>query len=149
MADDSTLRRTARFISATARRATRHPNYPLEIVEGRPNGRVLCYDPATGTTKKIIKSFYFPNGICVTHDARSVLIASTTECRVYRHWLAGPRAGGTEILIDEIPGHPDNINRASDGNYWLALVGVRTPSFDLSMGKAAFSATDGQTSAIG
>jgi ribose transport system permease protein len=113
-------------------------NYPLEIVEGRPNGRVLCHDPRTGRTRKVIRSFYFPNGVCVSHDCRSVLIASTTDCRIYRHWLAGPRAGATEVLIDEAPGHPDNINRASDGNYWLALIGVRTPSFDLSMRKAAF-----------
>ena len=41
-------------------------------------------------------------------------------------------------LIDEIPGHPDNINRASDGNYWLALVGIRTPAFDLAMRKPGF-----------
>ena len=37
-----------------------------------------------------------------------------------------------------MPGNPDNINRASDGNYWLALVGIRTPSFDLAMRKAGF-----------
>ena len=49
-----------------------------------------------------------------------------------------------EILIDEIPGHPDNINRASDGNYWLALVGVRTPSFDLAMEKAGVPPPHGQ-----
>jgi ribose transport system permease protein len=28
---------------------------------------------------------------------------------------------------------PDNINRASDGRYWLALVGLRTPAHDLAM----------------
>ena len=61
------------------------------------------YDPAlwnAGKTHKLIKSFYFPNGMCVAHDGRSVLIASTTACRIYRSWLAGPNAGTTEILID-------------------------------------------------
>ncbi len=138
MADDLDIAPDGKIYFSDCTTRYEASNYPLEIVEGRPNGRVLCYDPATGKTKKVIKSFYFPNGICVTHDARSVLIASTTDCRIYRYWLAGPRAGATEILIDEIPGHPDNINRASDGNYWLALVGVRTPSFDLSMRKASF-----------
>ena len=111
---------------------------PVDIHEGRPNGRVLCHDPATGKTRPIIKSFYFPNGMCVTHDGRSVLIASTSACRVFRYWIAGPNSGKTEILIDELPGLPDNINRASDGNYWLALVGIRTPTFDLAARKAAF-----------
>ena len=31
------------------------------------------------------------------------------------------------MVIDNLPGYPDNINRASDGNYWLALVGMRSP----------------------
>ena len=68
MADDLDIAPDGKSISATARRAMKLSNYPLEIVEGRPNGRVLCYDPATGKTRKIIKSFYFPNGVCVAHD---------------------------------------------------------------------------------
>ena len=138
MADDLDIAPDGKIYFSDCTTRYEAATYPLEVVEGRPNGRVLCHDPATGKTHKLIKSFYFPNGMCVAHDGRSVLIASTTACRIYRSWLAGPNAGTTEILIDEIPGHPDNINRASDGNYWLALVGVRTPSFDLSMEKAAF-----------
>ena len=110
----------------------------LDIIEGRPNGRVLCYDPATGHTTTVIKRFYFPNGVCVAHDGRAMFVASTSACRIFRHWLQGPRRGTTEIFIDELPGLPDNINRASDGNYWLALVGVRTPTYDLASRKAAF-----------
>ena len=30
-------------------------------------------------------------------------------------------------MIENLPGYPDNINRASDGNYWLAMVGMRSP----------------------
>jgi ribose transport system permease protein len=138
MADDLDIAPDGKIYFSDCTTRYEASNYPLEVVEGRPNGRVLCYDPATGTTRKLIKSFYFPNGVCIAHDARSVLIASTTDCRIYRHWLAGPNSGKTQILIDEVPGNPDNINRASDGNYWLALVGIRTPSFDLSMRKAAF-----------
>jgi len=110
----------------------------LDIVEGRPNGRVVVYDPATKHTHTLINRFYFPNGICVSHDGRAVLIASTSACRIFRHWLAGPQAGTTEIMIDELPGNPDNINRASDGNYWLALVGIRSPAYDLACRKPAF-----------
>jgi ribose transport system permease protein len=138
MADDLDIAPDGKIYFSDCTTRYEASNYPLEVVEGRPNGRVLCYDPATGTTSKLIKSFYFPNGVCIAHDGSSVLIASTTDCRVYRHWLAGPSSGTTQILIDEVPGNPDNINRASDGNYWLALVGIRGPSFDLSMRKAAF-----------
>ena len=138
MADDLDIAPDGKIYFSDCTTRYEAATYPLEIVEGRPNGRVLCYDPATRTTQKIIKSFYFPNGICVAHDGRSILIASTTDCRVYRYWIAGPNCGRTDVVIDEIPGHPDNLNRASDGNYWMALVGIRAPSFDLSMRKAAF-----------
>jgi ribose transport system permease protein len=110
----------------------------LDILESRPNGRMVCYDPATGTTQTVINQFYFPNGVCVSHDGRSLLIASTSLCKLFRHWIAGPNKGRTEVLIDELPGNPDNINRASDGNYWLALVGIRTPTFDLAARKPGF-----------
>jgi ribose transport system permease protein len=105
----------------------------LDVMEGRPNGRLVCYDPITKKTWTVLNHFYFPNGICVSHDGRSVLIASTSLCKVFRYWLDGPRKGELEVLIDDLPGLADNINRASDGNYWLALVGIRSPAFDLAM----------------
>lgn len=110
----------------------------LDIVEGRPNGRVVCYDPVTRKTWTVINHFYFPNGICVSHDGQSIFIASTTLCQIYRYWIAGPRKGELEVAIEELPGNPDNINRASDGTYWLALVGIRSPAFDLASRKPGF-----------
>jgi ribose transport system permease protein len=104
----------------------------LDLIEGRPNGRLVVYDPATQKTRTLISHFHFPNGICVAHDGRSVLVASTTLCKVYRYWIEGEKKGELEIVLDEIPGNCDNINRASDGTYWLALVGIRTPAFDLA-----------------
>jgi ribose transport system permease protein len=104
----------------------------LDLIEGRPNGRLVVYDPATRKTRTLISHFHFPNGICVSHDGRSVLVASTTLCKVYRYWLEGDKKGELEVLLDQIPGNCDNINRASDGTYWLALVGIRTPAFDLA-----------------
>ena len=68
----------------------------------------------------------------MTVDGQSFLFAETWGCRVQRYWFAGPKAGKREIVIENLPGYPDNINRASDGNYWLALVGMRTPAFDLA-----------------
>src|SRR4029079_15698650 len=49
----------------------------LDIIEGRPNGRILCYDPAPGETSALSKRCYFPNGVCVSHDGRCVYVAST------------------------------------------------------------------------
>ncbi|CDX58856.1 ABC transporter [Mesorhizobium plurifarium] len=110
----------------------------VDALEGRGNGRILCYDPRDKTTKTVVPNLRFPNGVCVAHDGKSVLFATTWGCSVERYWLEGPKAGNVETLITNLPGYADNINRASDGTYWLAIVGMRTPVFDLALRKPGF-----------
>jgi ribose transport system permease protein len=110
----------------------------VDALEGRGNGRIIRYDPASGATRTILRNLLFANGICVAHDNKSVLFAETWGCRVSRYWLEGPKAGTTEIVIADLPGYPDNINRGSRGTYWVALAGTRTPSYDLAMTMPAF-----------
>jgi len=113
-------------------------DWALDGFEGRGNGRLICHNPKTGKTKTILKNLTFPNGVCIAHDGQSVLWASTWLCRVYRYWIATEKAGTCEILIDNLPGYCDNINRSSDGKYWLALVGLRSPVYDLAMANPSF-----------
>ena len=40
---------------------------------------------------------------------------------------------GPRVFLRGLPGYPDNINRASDGGYWVALAGMRNPVFDQAM----------------
>src|SRR6185369_5147119 len=94
--------------------------------------------PRDKSTRTVIPNLQFPNGICATHDGESILFAETWGCRVQRYWYAGPKAGKREVIIENLPGYPDNINRASDGNYWLALVGLRSPVYDLAMADPQF-----------
>jgi ribose transport system permease protein len=113
-------------------------DWALDGFEGRGNGRLLCYDPATHKTTTVLKNLAFPNGVCVAHDGRSVFWVSTWLCKIYRYWIEGDKAGTVEVLVDNLPGYPDNINRASDGNYWLAFVGIRSPVYDLAMADPGF-----------
>ena len=110
----------------------------VDALEGRGNGRIIRYDPAAGTTRTILRNLLFANGMCMAHDNKSVLFAETWGCRVSRYWLEGPKQGTTEIVIADLPGYPDNINRGSRGTYWVALAGMRTPSYDLAMSMPAF-----------
>ena len=114
-------------------------DWALDGFEGRGNGRLICHDPKTGVTRttssrisRFLTAFASP-----TMD-RSVLWASTWLCQVNRYWIAGPKAGTNELLIDNLPGYCDNINRASDGKYWLAFVGLRSPVYDLAMRNPSF-----------
>lgn len=110
----------------------------LDGIEGRPNGRLVCHDPATGTTTTVVRDLVFPNGVCSAHDGESLLIAQTWLCRILRYWHSGPNQGRLEVFMDNLPAYLDNINRASDGNYWVALNGMRSPAYDLAMRKPAF-----------
>ncbi|KSV87270.1 hypothetical protein N184_31475 [Sinorhizobium sp. GL28] len=104
-----------------------------DSLEMRGNGRILCYDPKNGSTRTVLKNLIFPNGICMAHDGESLLFAETWACRVSRYWFGGRKAGTVEIIADNLPGYPDNINRASDGTFWVALLGMRTQALDLAL----------------
>ncbi|WP_339037376.1 SMP-30/gluconolactonase/LRE family protein [Bradyrhizobium symbiodeficiens] len=106
--------------------------WPVDGLEARGNGRIICYDTKTGTTHTALRGLKFPNGVAIASDGQSILFAETFGCSIKRYWFVGPKKGDVEIVMDNLPGYPDNINLASDGNYWLALVGMRSPSLDLA-----------------
>ena len=113
-------------------------DWAIDSFEGYGNGRLLCYDPSTGKTRTVVRNLLGANGICIAQNGQSVLIAQTWGCNVIRFWLDGPNKGMIEPVIENLPGYPDNINRASDGNYWVALAAIRTPTMDLSMKMPGF-----------
>lgn len=110
----------------------------IDGLEGRGNGRLIMHDMNTNKTRTVARDLVFPNGVCCSFDGKSILFAETWLCRISRYWLDGPKKGTIEPVISNMPGYPDNINRASDGNYWLALVGMRTPTYDLAMSMPGF-----------
>ena len=110
----------------------------VDALEGRGNGRLICHDPATGRTRTVMRGLIFANGVAMARDGQSLLFAETWACRISRYWFDGPKKGKREIVISNLPGYPDNINRGSNGAYWVALMGLRTRTFDLAMRKPGF-----------
>lgn len=113
-------------------------DWPVDALESRGNGRIICHDPATGKTHTAVRKLIFPNGVCTARDGQSVLFAESWACRINRLWIAGPKAGRVEVVVDRLPGYPDNINRASDGSYWCAIMGMRSPALDVALRMPAF-----------
>ncbi len=105
-------------------------NSSLDIVEGRGNGRFYAYDPVTKQTKLLLDDLRFANGIAVAHDQSYVLINETGRYRTHRYWLSGPKAGQSDLFIENLPGFPDGISQGADGLYWLALVSPRNLELD-------------------
>ena len=108
-------------------------DWALDSIENRPTGRLLVYDPKDGSTRTLLDGYRYTNGVCMAHDNDSLFFCESWACRIHRYWLNGPKAGTAECVIRDMPGYPDNVNRASDGTYWMAWLGMRTPSFDLSL----------------
>jgi ribose transport system permease protein len=113
-------------------------SWPSDALESRPSGRIVCYDPNKKTTRTVARNLTFPNGITLSHNGQSILFAESWACRISRYWFDGPKAGTIEHVIEKLPGYPDNINRASDGTYWMALMGMRSPALDLALRMPGF-----------
>ncbi len=138
LADDLDIAPDGKIYFSEATTRFEMADWILDGIEGRPNGRLLCYDPATGKTRTVIRNLVFPNGVCVSHDGKSLLIAQTWLCRILRFHIDGPDKGRLEVFMENFPGYLDNINRASDGAYWVALNGMRSPAYDLAMRMPTF-----------
>ena len=133
LADDLDIAPDGRvFFSEATIRYEVH-DWVVDSLESRKNGRILCYDPRTRTTRTVLSGRIFPNGICMVGDGESFLFAETWACRVSRFWFDGPQNGRVEPVVPDLPGYPDNLNIASDGSFWCALAGMRSPVFDLAM----------------
>jgi len=102
----------------------------LDLLEHGAHGRVYRYDPATDSVAIVIDDLQFANGVAIAEDQQSLFVNETTNYRVLRHWIAGPNAGQTEVVIDNLPGFPDNINNGLNGRLWIGLVFPRNKLID-------------------
>ncbi|KAJ4951319.1 hypothetical protein NE237_028151 [Protea cynaroides] len=98
----------------------------LDVLEAKPSGRLLKYDPLTKETTIVLDGLAFANGVALSQDQDFLLICESWKFRCLKHWLKGEDRGKTEIFIENLPGSPDNINLAPDGSFWIALLELRT-----------------------
>ncbi|XP_026218627.1 strictosidine synthase family protein [Anabas testudineus] len=116
------------FTDSSSRWGRRHVR--LEVIELNNLGRLLSYDPETGSVKVLLDSLFMPNGIALSPDEDFLLLAETSIGRILKYWLKGQKAGTVETIMDNMIGYPDNI-RLSDHRTFL--VGITTPRFQKLM----------------
>lgn len=138
LADDLDIAPDGRVYFSEATVRYEQEEWATDALESRGSGRMICYDPRTGSTRTIIHKLVFANGVCMANDGCSFFFAESWTCSVDRYWFDGPKKGRRERVLSNLPGYPDNINRASDGNYWMALLGMRTPALDLALSMPGF-----------
>ena len=138
LADDLDILPDGRILFSEATVRYEMHEWQTDALEGRGNGRIIMYDPKTKKTTTVLRKLIFPNGIALASDGQSILFAESWNCSIKRYWFDGPKKGQVEIVLGNLPGYPDNINVASDGNYWLAIMGMRSQVFDLAMRSPGF-----------
>jgi sugar lactone lactonase YvrE len=118
---------TVYFSDASARFAR---GFPFDLLESRPHGRLLAYDPGTGVTRVVLDGLYFANGVVLSPAQDYVLVVESFRYRITRFWLAGPLAGQTDRFAENLVGIPDNIDVGADGSYWVAMNNLRPALLD-------------------
>lgn len=114
----------------------------LDILEQSATGRVLVHDPATGRTRVVAQGLSFANGVALTADEQALLVAETGRYRVWKLALgdrtldlAGGPSPQAQVLLDNLPGYPDNLMRGQDGRIWLGLAKPRSAVVDGMAGR--------------
>ncbi|XP_019423894.1 PREDICTED: protein STRICTOSIDINE SYNTHASE-LIKE 4-like [Lupinus angustifolius] len=100
-----------------------------DILEGKPNGRFMSYNPTTEKTTLLADNLYFPNGVAVSPDQNSVVFCETSLMRCRKYYIQGPKKGSIEKFCD-LPGMPDNIHYDGHGQYWIGIAAEFTPQLE-------------------
>ncbi|WP_298209412.1 SMP-30/gluconolactonase/LRE family protein [Acidovorax sp.] len=121
----------------------------LDILEQASTGRVIEYDPATRATRVVARGISFANGVALSQDEKSLYVNETGKYRVWKIAVdandldIGQVNGRTSskpspqasVLLDNLPGYPDNLMRGRDGKVWLGFAKPRNPTIDNMAGK--------------
>ena len=108
----------------------------FDIMEGASTGRILEYDPATRATRVVAKGLSFANGVALSQDEQILFVNETGK---FRLWKIAVAAQGLDVsqpnhlssvLLDNLPGYPDNLMRGLNGRIWLGFAKPRNPAAD-------------------
>jgi sugar lactone lactonase YvrE len=108
----------------------------MDFLASSCSGRLLEYNPQTKKTRIVMRDFSFANGIAFTQDGTHLMLA---ECGKYRIWKINPNASNisanqtsdeAHIIMDNLPGFPDNMMLGKEGRIWVGLTDVRNETLD-------------------
>ena len=115
------------FFTVSTMRYNIH-DWRKDIVENVPTGRVYRR-AADGALTRLMDGLRFANGLVRTRDGKGLIVAETAGRRLLRLWLAGDRAGASEVVA-ELSGFPDNLCADVDGVVWVAFASEPNPALE-------------------
>ena len=108
----------------------------LDIIEGASTGRILEYDPATKGTRVLAHGLSFANGVALSADEQTLFVNETGKFRLWKIAVTASNLNVAQnspqatVLMDNLPGYPDNLMRGLDGKIWLGFAKPRNPKAD-------------------
>lgn len=121
----------------------------LDILEHSCSGRLIAQDPVTLQARVALDGLCFPNGLAFTADGKHMLLSETGTYRILKLDLAklslvrtasgntgvptlaqAMQQGAATVLLDNLPGYPDNLTRGQGGRVWVGLTKPRSPVID-------------------
>lgn len=110
-----------------------YADHVSDALEHGGRGRVLLVDPAAGDGATLMAGLHFANGIALGPGQQYLLVNETTAYRIQRYWLAGEKAGSSEIFAENLPGFPDNLTFNGRDRFWVALYAPRDAMLDAAL----------------
>ncbi|XBQ17249.1 MAG: SMP-30/gluconolactonase/LRE family protein [Oceanicaulis sp.] len=125
--DDLTVLADGSVILTDASRRWGYGEYMTSFLEGEQTG-IVYRITAPGEYDALAEGFAFING--VDHDPETGLVY-LNETYAGRVWTLDPETGETEVLIEGLPGYPDNLEFDADtGLLWIAMPSKRSADLD-------------------
>lgn len=103
----------------------------LDIFEQSSTGRVLEYSAENKAVRVVARGLSLANGIALSTDETALFVSESGK---YRVWRIATRSDEldvsrpspqAQVLLDNLPGYPDNLTRGTNGKIWLGLGGPR------------------------
>lgn len=132
--NNASIARDGTIYFSQSSRKYRLEHLKADLLEHGGHGRLLRRRP-DGLVDVLLDGLDFANGVCLAPDESFCLIAETGAYRIRKYWLSGPQAGSNDIVIENLPGFPDNISLGTDGRFWVAMPSERNGLLDALLNK--------------
>ncbi len=108
----------------------------LDIMEHSATGRLIELDPSSGQTRTVMRDLSYANGVALSADESHLFVVETGGYRVWkvpvsaRDVSAKASPADARVLLDNLPGYPDNLLRGEEGRIWLGFAKPRSGLVD-------------------
>lgn len=123
----------------------------LDILEHSCTGRLIAFDPLSMKSRVALTGLCFPNGVAFSADGKALFLSETGSYRIIKIDLAklsvtrptqgmtgtptlanALSQGAATVLIDNLPGYPDNLMAGASGRLWVGLTKPRSAVVDMA-----------------